>query len=349
MRFELSDHQQELAREVCRDLRQAPGGTTRELASWAGVTIPADLGGRALRQADAVIIAEQLALAGRDGTLLDLIAAAECLADAPRADPVARVLRELVTGTAVPGVAWHAASGQAGADAEDFGAEGEFACWLPAENVLLRLGQEASGAEPFALVPVTGKVSWTRQRGEHAEDRFRLVISGTSPGPEPPLLFRVSQREPRAPSLADRARVRHAAYLWGLGRCAVDMAIRRARERRQFGTPIGANQGVAFPLAALTARLHAARLLVHYTAWLADHADSLGESDSPYTARVHNLLRHISALTLDATWTALHFHGAYGLTETSAAQLLYRRGLFHTALAQMTCPAAGTQPGKENQ
>src|SRR6267154_822568 len=99
MRFELSDHQQELAREVCRDLRQASGGTTTELASWAGVTIPGDLGGWALGQAGAVIVAEQLGLAGRDGTLLDLIAAAECLADAPRGDLAARVLRELFTGT----------------------------------------------------------------------------------------------------------------------------------------------------------------------------------------------------------------------------------------------------------
>jgi alkylation response protein AidB-like acyl-CoA dehydrogenase len=348
MRFELSDRQEQIAQEFRSDLQRVPGEATARLASWAGVTVPRDLGGRALGQTEAVAIAEQLGCAGRDGTLLDLAAAAECLACAPPGGQAARVLRRLIAGTAIPGVAWHVAGGCTAAGTEPFGGHREFACGLPAENVLLRLGQEASGAEVFALVPTAAGVSWTPHRGVHAEDRFRVLVSGPPPGTAPHLLFAVPRRQPGAPGLADLARVRHAGYLWGLGRCAVDLAVRRARERQQFGTSIGVNQAVAFPLAALTARLHAARLLVHYTAWLADHADGLGESDRPYTGRVDDLLRHVTTLVLDATWCALHVHGASGLTETSTAQLVYRQALFHTALTQMAHPAAGAPPEKEN-
>ncbi len=348
MRFELSDRQEQLAQEFRSDLQRVPSGTTGRMASWAGVTVPRDLGGRALGQTEAVAVAEQLGCAGRDGTLLDLAAAAECLACAPPGGRAAGVLRQLIAGTAIPGVAWHVADGCPVADTEPFGLHREFACGLPAENVLLRIGKEASGAEVFALMPVAAGVSWTPHRGVHAEDRFRVLVSGPPPGAAPHLLFAVSCRQPGAPSLADLARVRHAGYLWGLGRCAVDLAVRRARERQQFGTPIGVNQAVAFPLAALTARLHAARLLVHFTAWLADHADGLGEPDRPYTERVDDLLQHVTTLVLDATWCALHVHGASGLTETSAAQLLYRRALFHTALTQMARSGAGAQPEKEN-
>jgi alkylation response protein AidB-like acyl-CoA dehydrogenase len=234
------------------------------------------------------------------------------------------------------------------AGTEPFRLHRDFACGLPADNMLLRIGREASGAELFALMPLASGVSWTPHRGVHAEDRFRVLVSGPPPAAAPHLLFAVPHPLPGAPSLADLARVRHAGYLWGLAHRAVDLAIGRARERQQFGVPIGVNQAVAFPLAALTARLHAARLLVHYTAWLADHADALGESDRPYTERVDDLLRHVATVVLDATWCALHVHGASGLTGTSTAQLLYRRALFHTALAQMVRPVAGAQPGKEN-
>jgi alkylation response protein AidB-like acyl-CoA dehydrogenase len=142
-----------------------------------------------------------------------------------------------------------------------------------------------------------------------------------------------------APDLADLAGVRRAGYLWGLADAAVTGALERVRLREQFGRPIGSHQAVAFPLAALTARLRAARLLTHYTAWLADGGRP--PPDEPdkrtFADRVADVLRHNADLALDAAWCGLHLHGAHGLTEESPAQLLYRRVLFHTALAR---PAA---------
>lgn len=51
---------------------------------------------------------------------------------------------------------------------------------------------------------------------------------------------------------------------------AIELAAGYARERTAFGKPIGANQGVSFPLARALAEVEAARLAVYRAAWLYD-------------------------------------------------------------------------------
>lgn len=57
----------------------------------------------------------------------------------------------------------------------------------------------------------------------------------------------------------------------GIGRAALRAAAGYAKERVVFGRPIGANQGIAFPLADALARLDAAELAARKAAWLYDH------------------------------------------------------------------------------
>ncbi len=60
-----------------------------------------------------------------------------------------------------------------------------------------------------------------------------------------------------------------AAMAVGVARAAVEFAAEYARTRRQFGRPIGQNQGVAFQLADMRAAVDAARLLTWRAAWMA--------------------------------------------------------------------------------
>jgi acyl-CoA dehydrogenase len=57
-------------------------------------------------------------------------------------------------------------------------------------------------------------------------------------------------------------RILIAAEAVGTGRRAVERAVEYGRERIVFGRPIGANQGLSFPLAEAHARLCAAELMV---------------------------------------------------------------------------------------
>ena len=52
----------------------------------------------------------------------------------------------------------------------------------------------------------------------------------------------------------------------GIAQAALDAAVGYARERQQFGQPIGAFQGIQFMLADMAMQTHAARLMVHHAA-----------------------------------------------------------------------------------
>jgi acyl-CoA dehydrogenase len=72
-------------------------------------------------------------------------------------------------------------------------------------------------------------------------------------------------------------RVLIAAEALGIGRAALRRAVAYAGRRVVFGRPIGANQGIAFPLAEAHARLGAASLATQQAAWRIDHGLPAGE------------------------------------------------------------------------
>ncbi|MGY0499571.1 acyl-CoA dehydrogenase family protein [Nocardia sp. FBN12] len=99
-----------------------------------------------------------------------------------------------------------------------------------------------------------------------------------------------------------------AAEALGLGRVALDRAVRYAKERVVFDRPIGSNQGVQFPLADSLARLDAAELVLRKATWRYDNGKSCG--------REANTAKYLCA---DAGFTAadraLQTHGGMGYAE----------------------------------
>jgi alkylation response protein AidB-like acyl-CoA dehydrogenase len=118
--------------------------------------------------------------------------------------------------------------------------------------------------------------------------------------------------------------MRWSGYLLGLAAGAFEHTVRRVQQRRQFDAPLGSNQAVAFPLAAVSARLAAARSLATDLARVRDGTTPGG--------RVAGLWQHIAMLARTATALAVHLHGTHGLTTASPAQHFYRQVLLHTAI-----------------
>jgi acyl-CoA dehydrogenase len=100
-------------------------------------------------------------------------------------------------------------------------------------------------------------------------------------------------------------RILIAAECIGDGRWFVEKATAYASERVVFGRPIGANQGVQFPLAQAHARLEAADLMRYKAAWLY-------EQDLPCGPEA-NMAKLLAA---EASWEAanacLDTHGGFG-------------------------------------
>jgi acyl-CoA dehydrogenase len=100
-------------------------------------------------------------------------------------------------------------------------------------------------------------------------------------------------------------RILIASESLGDGRWFVERAARYATQREVFGRPIGANQGVQFPIAQAHARLEAADLLRHKAAWLFDTGQRCGAE-----ANMAKLLA--SQAAWDAANACLDTHGGYG-------------------------------------
>jgi acyl-CoA dehydrogenase len=100
-------------------------------------------------------------------------------------------------------------------------------------------------------------------------------------------------------------RILIAAECIGDGRWFVDKSARYASERVVFGRPVGANQGVQFPIARAHAAIEAADLVRYKAAWLFEQGLPCGAE-----ANVAKLLAS------EASWQAanacLDTHGGYG-------------------------------------
>ncbi len=99
-----------------------------------------------------------------------------------------------------------------------------------------------------------------------------------------------------------------AAEALGIGRVALDKAVKYGNEREVFGRPIGMNQGIQFPLADSLAHLDAAELVLRKATWLYDNGEPCG--------REANTAKYLCA---DAGFTAadraLQTHGGMGYSE----------------------------------
>jgi alkylation response protein AidB-like acyl-CoA dehydrogenase len=103
----------------------------------------------------------------------------------------------------------------------------------------------------------------------------------------------------------------------GTAQEAIDLAVGYARDRHAFGAPVGANQGVSFPLVRAEAQTEAARLAVYKAAWLYDEgAEPVKEvSIAKYLA---------GEAVLNAVDTSIRVFGGAGYVRESKIERLYR-------------------------
>jgi alkylation response protein AidB-like acyl-CoA dehydrogenase len=106
----------------------------------------------------------------------------------------------------------------------------------------------------------------------------------------------------------DGGRISIAALALGLAQAALDASVPYAREREQFGRPIGSFQGVGFMIADMATEIEAARSLVYRAAWLKDQGRDYGLA----SAQAKLFASEVSSRVTNA---AIQVHGGYGYVE----------------------------------
>lgn len=83
-----------------------------------------------------------------------------------------------------------------------------------------------------------------------------------------------------AMSTLDGGRIGIAAQALGIAQGAYEQAVEYAKEREQFGEPIGANQGISFKIADMATKIRCARFLVYSAAELKDQGEPFGKESA---------------------------------------------------------------------
>ena len=87
----------------------------------------------------------------------------------------------------------------------------------------------------------------------------------------------------------------------------LDVCVRYAHERQQFGRPIGDNQAISHRLANMAIRIEAGRLMLYRAAWLKQQGKPA--STAAAMAKVQ-----ISEAWIQSSLDAVQIHGGYGFT-----------------------------------
>jgi alkylation response protein AidB-like acyl-CoA dehydrogenase len=146
----------------------------------------------------------------------------------------------------------------------------------------------------------------------------RLAAVQWAPGPESRLAS-----GPLAAALvgrtADRAAVATGAELLGLSQRMITLAADHAKERHQFGRPIGSFQAVKHLLAGAQVTLEFARPAVYGAAWSLDEGE-------PTASRAASVAKaYASDAATEAARVSLQVHGAIGYTWECDLHLFLKR------------------------
>ncbi len=263
---------------------------------WSGIAIDEQYGGQGLGMVELIVLCEELGFACAPLPFLANAAAGIVIEGAGSDEQKQRYL---------PGIASGESRGAIGdeevvidAEAADviviFGADGPRL--IPAAEATL---------EPLDLIDQTRRYS-------------RLTAGDGEP------------LEGDAGTASDRMVVAVAAELVGIGQRAMDMAVEYAKEREQFGRPIGAYQGVSHACAKMLYDVEEARSLTYAAAWAADaEPESLPLAAAMAKARA-------SEAAWDVCKASIQVHGGIGFTWEHDLHFLLKRAradaqLFGTA------------------
>ena len=115
----------------------------------------------------------------------------------------------------------------------------------------------------------------------------------------------------------DGGRIGIAAQALGIAEGALEEAIKYMKERKQFGRPISAFQGLQWMVAEMSTKIEAARFLVYKAAWLK-------ENKQPYSIDAARAKLYAAEVAMDVTTKAVQLFGGYGYTKEYPMERMMR-------------------------
>lgn len=152
--------------------------------------------------------------------------------------------------------------------------------------------------------------------GMRASDTAEVVLSDCRI-PSDHLIGKPGEGFKQAMEVLDGGRISIAALAVGTAAGAYGHALKYAREREQFGSPIGTFQAVGFMLANMATEVDAARLMTMRCAWMKDHGQKTTRESA--MAKLYS-----SEVGVRVCNDAVQVFGGYGFVKDYPVEKYYR-------------------------
>jgi len=297
-------------------------------ASWdalmalglGGLALPEAAGGSGLGLVDLAMAVEALGEGAAPGPLIQHLVAGLCLSRSSNEAAKAKWLAAVASGATVATLAW--------------GGKGRIETWPVALDGDLVSGKVrfvvgARAAQLF-VVGVAGGGLALVEAGPGVEieplrssDRTRPLSSVSFEGVRAELLF--APGDSAGAAIYDAALVLMAADALGGAQYCVDLSVGYAKEREQFGQPIGRFQALKHQLATMALEVEPAHALL----WYAGYAWDAGLADASRAAALAKA--HIADRFVSVARAAVAAHGGIGYSWEYGLSAWFRRSLFDRA------------------
>lgn len=196
----------------------------------------------------------------------------------------------------------------------------------------------ASKADVYVIIAATDKTKGTRggisafivERGtpgfSHGAIEKKMGLHGSDTGelvmedcriPKENLLGAIGEGFKNTMKVLDGGRISIGALALGLGQGALDASIKFAKERVQFGKPIGKHQIIQWYISEMATEIDAARLLIYRAAWM--------KNMNTITSRESAMAKYYASdVAMRAATRAIQIMGGRGYLDECTVERIFR-------------------------
>ena len=325
-----------LVREMEEDERGYPATLWQGMArqGWQGLIIPAEYGGTGMQFLDLCVLLEEFGRALVPGPFLSTaVLGAVPVMDAGSDAQKQEILPRVASGELVMTLALTEPSGRFEADAVTMRASKQDDAYVL--NGTKLFVPDAHVADTLVVAARTG--------GEGERGISLFLVDGAAPGLSTTVLKTIAAdkqcevrfEDVRVPAAAllgaegagwealcgvrRKATVAYCAYLVGLAQRDFEISVDYAKEREQFGRPIGSFQAIQHKAADMVTDVDASRFIMYRAAW------AVSEDEPDQDLQVSMAKAWCSDASQRVVAHGQQIHGGIGFTKEYKIQLFFRR------------------------
>ncbi len=187
--------------------------------------------------------------------------------------------------------------------------------------VIVRTGEKGDSHGMTAFVVEKGTAGFSSGQkidklGMRASETSELLFDNVRI-PDANRLGEVGDGFIQAMKILDGGRISIGALGLGVAKGAYEASLKYAKEREQFGKPIGQFQAIGFKLADMVTKISAAELLLYKAAHLKEKGEKM-------TVEGAVAKMYASEIGVEISTDAIQIHGGYGYTKDFPVEKFYR-------------------------